>query len=108
MSLELLTDGTCVINSLVLKYASTKTDKFNNTCNFYVIKDNTFDEMIKELPSDSKFPWFKGKKDYLIKVKSKYLKDEPIEKVGGKATIKLTDYSIENIDGFYVSEIEFK
>lgn len=89
-----------------LKYLSTKVDKYKNEFVYYAIKNKNFDDIIKDMNDDVKCPWFKGKDNHVLKVKSRYLTEQ--QKINGEAEINLKEYEYENIKGYYIDKIEFK
>ena len=89
-----------------LKYLSTKVDKYKNEFVYYTIKNKNFDEIINEVEEDMKCPWFKGKDNHVLKVKSRYVNEE--QRISGEAEINLKEYEYENIKGYYIDKIEFK
>jgi Holliday junction resolvase RusA-like endonuclease len=94
------------LDKINLKYITTKIDKYNNEFVYYSIQNKDFDNVVKEIADDMRCPWFKGKDNYVLKVKSKYLTEE--QKINGGAVINLKQYEYENKKGYYANKIEFK
>ena len=105
-SLHAVTNEISALDNICLKYISTKNDKYGMEFVYYSIKNKEFDDVVKDVKEDMRRPWFKGKEDYILKVKPKYVKEE--EKIDGKATINLKNYDYNNIKGYFVYKIAFK
>ena len=105
-SLHAVTNEISALDNICLKYISTKKDELGFEHVYYSILNKDFDNAVKDVKEDERRPWFKGKGDYILKVKSKYVKEE--HKIDGEATINLAHYDYNNIQGYYVYEIAFK
>ena len=106
VSLNAVTDSISAFDNICLKYLSTKNDKYGFEFVYYSILNKDFDNAVKDVKEDERRPWFKGKGDYILKVKSIYVKEE--HKIDGEATINLAHYDYNNIQGYYVYKIAFK
>ena len=106
MLFKVVSDEVATLDKINLKYITTKIDKYNNKFAYYSIQNEDFDDVVSEIADDIKCPWFKGKDNYVLKVKSKYLTVE--QKINGETMINLKQYEYENKKGYYVNKIEFK
>jgi len=104
-NLELTTEGLNFYN-VNLKYITTKTDKYDNEIVYYAILNDNFEDMIKEVSTEMKTPYFEGKDNYVLKIKSKYLTEA--QKICGTATVKMKSYSFEEFNGYFINDLEIK
>ena len=102
-NLKLTTEG-IIFDNVNLKYVATKTDKYDNEIVYYAILNDNFEDMIKEVSTEMKTPYFSGKDNYILKIKSKYLKES--QKISGHATVKMKAYSFEEFNGYFVNELK--
>jgi hypothetical protein len=64
-----------------------------------------FEDVVATVPEDFKVPWFNGKKNIILKVKSRWLKGNKKATVGGVGDISLKEYDFEGTKGYYVSGV---
>lgn len=95
------------LNKIKLKYLSTKKDGYNNENFFYAIKTEDFHDIVATVPKDFKVPWFPGKKSTILKVKSRWVKDNEKAATGGVGNISMKEYDYEGTKGYYVNGIAF-
>ena len=108
MSVNIEENAGLTLNSIKLRYLSTKKDSYNNENHFYVIESKGFEDTVATVPKDFKVPWFKGEKNTILKVKSRWLKGNKKATIGGSANISMKEYDYEGTKGYYVNEIAFK
>jgi hypothetical protein len=106
MLFEVVSNELATFNNIKLKYITTKIDKYDNEFVYYSIQNKDFDNAVKDIADDMRCPWFKGKDNYVLKVRSKYLTEG--QKINGETMINLKQYEYENKKGYYVNKIEFK
>ena len=87
-----------------LKYISTKTDKFDNEIAYYEVLNDDFTETMKAAKDDVKKPYFKGDKNYIIKIKTKYLEEN--QKTSLVVDIDMKFYSFDLYSGYYVTKFK--
>ena len=103
MSLELTSEG-IQFTKINLKYLKTSTDNYGNENSYYAVLNDNIKEIIKDVSTEMKVPYFLGKEqNYILKNKSKYLTDA--QKISGTATIKMKAYNYEKVNGYYINEI---
>ena len=108
MALNIEENEGLTLNKIKLKYLSTKKDNYNNENHFYVIESKGFEDVVATVPEDFKVPWFNGKKNIILKVKSRWLKGNKKATVGGVGDISMKEYDYEGTKGYYVNGIAFE
>ena len=97
-----------VIKNVRVEYITTKLDTYNNEISYFKIKDKNIEQKFKPIMKDKfKLPWFKTDKNQtIIKVKQKYIKNlEPVKEKEIIVDINFKYYSMNDIEGYYVSAI---
>ena len=96
------------LNRIKLKYLSKKKDSYGNELFYYVVENESFEEIVGILGKDFKVPWFKGEKNTVLKVKSRWLKGNKKATDGGMGNITMKEDNFEGTRGSYVNGIAFK
>ena len=96
-----------IIKNIKLEYISTKTDNYNNNQVYFKVlkgQENKFTAINKD---GYHLPYFKTDDNkYLLKVKSKYVKlDELNKDMTYICDLEMKYYKMESVEGFYVSQI---
>ena len=107
-TLSIKENGEVSLNKIKLKFLATKKDNYNNENCFYAVENGDFAEIVANIPKDFKVPWFKGKKGEVLKIKSRWLKDNKKATVGGVGDISMKEYDFEGVKGYYVDGIAFE
>ena len=97
-------DGGITLKKLNLKYLSTKTDKYNNEYVYHSILNDNIKCIATKINSSDKLPYFQGENNFILKVKSRYVKDEV--RMNGFFTVKMNFYSYNEFNGYYVEGLE--
>ena len=107
-------DGKVIIENLKLEYISTKKDKYDNEYAYFKIKEKNIENKFTALNVDNEtkysLPYFKttkGKQEtYLLKVKSKYVKLNDLNKeMIYIVDAEFTYFEMNDMEGYYVSKL---
>jgi hypothetical protein len=70
MSLTIKSNVGATLNTMKLKYTTTKLDKNDKEFAYYAIQEDVFISVVGKRPADMICPWLKGKDNHVLKVKS--------------------------------------
>ena len=101
--MEFNADDGITLKNLKLKYLSTKKDKYDNEFAYYSILNDNVKNIAMKINSSDKTPYFMGEKNFILKVKSRYITDE--QKISGNFTAKMKYYNYNEITGYYINEL---
>ena len=105
MSLSIDENNEILLNRIKVKYLSTKIDGYGNEHVLYEIATDDFYDIVATVPKDFKVPWFKGKKKPILKVKSRWVKDNDKTTIEGMVKIRMKEYDFEGSKGYYVNMV---
>ncbi len=98
-----------VIKNLKIEYITQKVDNYNNETTYFKIIDKHIDNKFAVVNKDGyKLPYFKSndERNYLLKVKSKYVKIEDLNKdMTYIVDLDLKYYKMNGVEGYYVSKL---
>ncbi len=98
-----------VIKNLKIEYITQKVDNYNNETTYFKILDKHIDNQFAIVNKDGyKLPYFKSNddKNYLLKVKSKYVKIEDLNKdMTYIVDLELKYYKMGDAEGYYISKL---
>ena len=102
-----MVDEKVIIKNIKLEYISSKQDNYNNNQVYFKIlkgQENKFTSINKE---NHTLPFFKSQDGkMLLKVKSKYVKIEDLNKdMSYICDLELKYFKMENVEGWYVSKL---
>ena len=101
-------DESIVIKNVRVVYITTKCDRYNNELAYFKIKDKNIEQKFSTIIKDGfNLPWFKSDKgQYILKVKSKYIKlNDPKKDVPIIVDLEFKYYKMNDIEGFYISSL---
>ena len=101
-------DEITVIKNVRVVYITTKNDRYNNEQAYFKIKDKNIEQKFSSIMKDGfNLPWFKSDKgQYVLKVKSKYVKlNDPKKDIPIIVDLDFKYYNMNDLQGFYVSMI---
>ena len=101
-------DEIIVIKNVRVVYITTKQDRYNNEQAYFKIKDKNIEPKFSPIIKDGfNLPWFKSDKgQYILKVKSKYVKlNEPKKDLPVIVDIDFKYYKMNDVEGHYVSSV---
>ena len=103
-------DEITIIKNVRVVYITTKTGRYNNEQAYFKIKDKNIEQKFASIIEDGfNLPWFKpseGKGQYILKVKSKYIKlNETKKDIPIIVDLDFKHYNMNDIEGYYVSSL---
>ena len=101
-------DESIVVKNVRVVYITTKHDKYNNELGYFKIKDKNIEQKFSTIIKDGfNLPWFKSDKgQYIMKVKSKYIKlNDPKKDIPIIVDLEFKYYKMNDNEGYYVSSL---
>ena len=95
------------MKSVKLTYVATKTDIYKNENSYFKLSKKDIEKLNKIVVDGYKLPWFEGDNgNYILKAKHKNVKiPELVRDTVYIANLSFKHYSIDDIEGYYISLI---